>query len=217
MKKQLLILGFVFFLFGSAKAQKMLSEGVLVYNMAVETGTGQANMADMFDGATTSVYLKGNMSRMELVSGLGKEATIYDAGTGKAVILKDYSGQKLMITMTPQDWEANNKKYSDITFENTGETAVISGYNCKQAIAKLSNGSSFTVYYTEDIQLNNRGYDPQFKNLPGLAVQYEMNSGKMKFKFTLDKVNFETVPSAKFETPTSGYRVMTYQETKNIN
>lgn len=199
------------------KAQRTISEGILVYNMAVETGSGQPKMADMFDGATTTIYLKGNQSRVELVSGLGKEATIHNAKTGTAVILKDYSGQKLMITLTASDWETNNNKYKGITFENTGETAVISGYKCQKAIAKLVNGTTFTVYYTPDIRMANTSYDPQFSSLPGLAVQYEMTSGKMQFKFTLAKISFENVPASRFEIPTSGYRVITYKETRTMN
>ncbi len=151
---------------------------------------------------------------MELVSGLGREATIYNAGSGSGVILKDYSGQKLMITLTPQDWEANNKKYEGITFENTGETSVISGFSCRKAIAKLKNGTTFTVFYTPDVNVTNKSYDPQFKTLPGLPVQYEMQTGKMKFKFTLAKINFEPVALSYFEIPKSGYRVLTYEETK---
>ena len=204
------------FLFGSANlnAQKALSEGTLIYNMSVETGSSEPKMADMLDGATTTVYIKGDQSRVELVSGLGREATIYNAATGSGFILKDYSGQKLMITLTPSDWEANNKKYEGIEFENTGETSVISGFTCKKAIAKLNNGTSFTVYYTTDVNVQNKSYDSQFKTLPGLPVQYEMQAGKMKFKFTLASIKFDAVPVSKFETPKAGYRVMTYQETK---
>ncbi|MDQ6889252.1 MAG: DUF4412 domain-containing protein [Bacteroidota bacterium] len=198
-----------------SNAQKILSEGSLIYNISVETGSTEPKMADMLDGATTTIYLKGNQSRTEMVSGLGSEATIHNATTGSGVILKDYSGQKLMITLTPQDWEKNNKKYDGITFENTGETSVIEGFNCRKAIAKLKDGSTFTVYYTTDINLPNKEYDYQFKTLPGLAVQYEMQSGKMKFKFTLSKINFDNIPAAKFEIPKSGYRVLTYDETKN--
>lgn len=197
----------------SVGAQKVLTEGVMVYAMSVETGSGQPKMADMFDGATTTVYLKGNLSRVELVSGLGKEATIHNASKGSATILKDYSGQKLMITLTPSDWQANNKKYNGISFESTGETATISGYRCQKAIAKLSNGTTFSVWYTPDVKVANTSYDVQFKNLPGLAVQYEMTSGSMKFRFTLSKISFETVPASRFDIPSSGYRVMTYQET----
>ncbi|HVZ95788.1 MAG TPA: hypothetical protein VG847_02860 [Chitinophagaceae bacterium] len=196
-------------------AQKSLAEGSLVYNISVETGSSQPKMADMLDGATTTIYLKGSQSRTEMVSGLGSEATIYNAATGNGVILKDYSGQKLMITLTPQDWVKNNEKYQGIAFEKTGETAEISGFHCEKATAKLKDGSSFTVYYTTEITPVNKDYDAQFKTLPGLAVQYEMQNGKMKFKFTLSRINYSPVSSSMFEIPKSGYRVMTYQETKN--
>lgn len=195
-------------------AQKTLREGTLVYNMAVETGSGEPKMADMLDGATTTIYLSGGLSRVELVSGLGKEATIHNADNGTGVILKDYSGQKLMITLTAAQWKENNQKYDGITFENTGETKVITGYNCKKAIAKLKNGTSFTVFYTNDVKMLNNSYDAQFKNLPGLAVQYEMVTGKMKFRFTLSKINFNPVAASLFEIPKSGYRIMKYEETK---
>jgi GLPGLI family protein len=204
-------------LFCAAKlpAQKNLSEGSIIYNISVETGSAQPKMADMLDGATTTVYLKGNQSRTEMISGLGSEATIYNATTDNGVILKDYSGQKLMITLTPQDWKKNNQKYDGITFENTGETADIAGFNCQKAIAKLKDGSTFTVYYTKDVNVTNKEYDYQFKTLPGLAVQYEMQNGKMKFKFTLAKINYSSVPASKFEIPKTGYRILTYEEAKS--
>src|SRR5450432_2290174 len=110
-----------------SQGQKNFIEGSLVYNISVETGSAEPKMADMLDGATTTVYIKGNQSRTEMVSGLGSEATIYNAATGSGVILKDYSGQKLMITLSPQEWDKNNKKYEGITFENTGETMDIAG------------------------------------------------------------------------------------------
>lgn len=203
------------FLFTSVDAQKVMREGVMVYNMSVESGSNEPKMADMLDGASTTIYLKGNLSRVELVSGLGREATIFNASTGKGVILKDYSGQKLMISLSPEEWKSNNKKYDGITFENQGETSVINGYSCIKATAKLSNGTMFTVFYTNDVSLPNKSYDAQFKSLPGLPVQYEMQSGKLKLKFVLAKLSIETVPDSKFEIPTSGYRVLTYEETKN--
>ena len=195
-------------------SQKTLNEGTLVYNMSVETGSASPKMADMLDGATTSISIKGKQSKVSLVSGLGSESTVYNESTGSGFILKDYSGQKLMFTLTPNDWDENNSKYKGITFENTGESAKIAGYNCKKAIAKLKNGTSFTVYYTTEVMVGNKSYDPQFSSLPGLPVQYEMQSGKMKLKFTLSSINFNTVSTSQFEQPKSGYRVLTYQESK---
>jgi GLPGLI family protein len=197
-----------------SQAQKTLKEGTLVYNMSVETGSGEPKMADMFDGATTTIYLKGNKSRTELVSSLGSEATIFDASAGTGVILKDYSGQKLMITLSASNWAQNNSKYDGIVFLSTGESQKIAGFNCKKSIAKLKNGESFTVYYTTEVSPANKSYDAQFKTLPGLPVQYEMESGKLKLKFTLASISYNPVSASKFEIPTSGYRVLTYDETK---
>jgi GLPGLI family protein len=204
----------VFFCTFTSKAQKVISEATLVYNISIQTGSTEPKMADMLDGATTTIYIKGSQSRSELVSGLGSEVTIYDSRKGSGVILKDYSGQKLMITLTKEDWERKNGKYEGITFETTAETLEIAGYNCKKAIARLKDGSSFVVYYTPDIEVADKDYDSQFKSLPGLALQYEWQSGKMKFKYTLSRINFETVPVSKFDIPKSGYRIMTYGETK---
>ena len=198
----------------TAKSQKIISEGTLVYNISIQTGSSEPKMADMLDGATTTIYLKGSQSRSELVSGLGSEVTIYDSKKGSGVILKDYSGQKLMITLTKEDWDKKNSKYEGITFETTNETLQVAGYNCKKAIAKLRDGSSFIVYYTTELEVADKDYESQFKNLPGLALQYEWQSGKMKFKYTLAKLNFDVVPASKFDIPKTGYRVMTYAETK---
>ncbi|MEO6637190.1 MAG: DUF4412 domain-containing protein [Ginsengibacter sp.] len=198
----------------SSYAQKVLSDGILVYNISVETGSAKPKMADAFDGATITVYLKDNISRTEMVSGLGSEATIHNAATGSSVILKEYSDQKLMTTLSADNWEEINKKFDGITFENTSETVVISGYNCHKAIAKLKNGSTFTVYYTTEVKLANKNYDYQFKNLPGLPVQYEQQSDKLNIKLTLSKISFDNIPSSKFEIPKSGFRIQTYDETK---
>jgi GLPGLI family protein len=198
----------------TANAQKIISEGTLIYNISIQTGTTEPKMADMLDGATTTIYLKGSQSRSELVSGLGSEVTIYDSKKGSGVILKDYSGQKLMITLTKDDWDKKNSKYEGITFETSNETLDVAGYTCKKAIAKLRDGSSFVVYYTPELEVADKDYESQFKNLPGLALQYEWQSGKMKFKYTLAKVTFDEVPVSKFDIPKTGYRVMTYAETR---
>ena len=194
----------------SANAQRNIAEATIVYDMAIETGN------NTLAGASTTVYLKGNNSRTDMASSLGKEVTIYNSKTNNAVILKEFSGQKLMITLTKENWIAKNKMYSNIKFELTGETKTIGSYNTKKAIAKMADGKTFEVYYTPELVPSNKEYDLTFSNLPGLAVQYEIESGKMKFKYTLAKINYDPVQVSLFDFPTSGYRTMTYEENQNL-
>jgi len=198
-------------------AQKVLSEGSIVYNIAIQTNNKEPQMADALDGATSTIYLKGGLSRTTMLSALGSESTIHNSQTEKAVILKEYSGQKLMIKLSKENWATINNKYSDVLFQNTGEKSTISGYNCLKATAKLKDGTSILVYYTPDIVVSNKEYDQTFKNLPGLAMQYEYTSGNLKFKYTVSKIDFGSLSLSMFEFPKSGYREMTYEESQKKN
>lgn len=197
-------------------AQKTISEGTLVYDIVIQSGNKDPQMADALDGGTVTIYMKGGQSRSDMVSALGKETTIHDTKTGNAVILKEYSGQKLMITLTKDNWAQKNKTYSEITFESTDETKTIAGYVCKRAVAKLPSGKTFQVFYTPDLNLSNKEYNATFKNLPGIALEYEYESSSMKYRYTLSKISFEPVPVSKFDFPKSGYRVMTYEENQQM-
>ena len=197
-------------------AQKTISEGTIVYDMEIQTGTNQPQKGDALEGTTTTVYLKGNNSRTDVVSTLGKEITIFNSKTDNAVILKEFSGQKLMITLTRDNWKLKNKMYNDVKFELTNEVKNIAGYNTKKAIANLADGRSFVVYYAPDIVIANKEYDATFINLPGLPIQYEIESGKMKFKYTVSKINYDPVLVSQFDFPTTGYRVMTYEENQKL-
>lgn len=205
----MLIAGFVTAV-TSANAQRNIAEATIVYNVEIQSGNNISN------GATTTVYLKGNNNRTDMASTLGKETTIYNSKTNSAVILKEFSGQKLMITLTKENWVAKNKMYNNIKFELTGESKTIGGYNTKKAIARMADGKTFDVYYTPELVPTNKEYDLTFSNLPGLAVQYEIESGKTRFKYTLAKINYDPVQVSLFDFPTSGYRTMTYEENQNL-
>src|ERR1044071_8051542 len=163
-----LILILIFLSFNHLTAQKQVSDLTLVYDAAVTTGSKTPQLGDAFDGATTTVYIKGGMSRSEMVSALASFTTIHDATNGTSVILQEVSGQKLLIRMSAENWKDKNKRYEGITFSNTNETKTIAGYKCVKAIAKMRDGATFTVFYTTETMPENIEYNYQFKNLNGL-------------------------------------------------
>jgi hypothetical protein len=217
MKKYPVILIVLVLMFGfNTKAQKKVAELTLVYDATISTGNGQPKLADAFDGATTTVYIKGTMSRSEMVSALASFTSIYDSRTGVAVVLQEISGQKLLIHMTADNWKEKNRRYEGISFTNTSETKTIAGYKCTKAIATMKDGSAFTVYYTKEIIPENAAYDVQFKDLEGLPLEYELIQGNLKIKYTVSKINMNPVPASKFDIPKSGYRELTYEESRKL-
>lgn len=194
--------------------QKTISEGTVTYDIFIQPKNKDAKANNGLAGAKSTVYLKGSLVRTDMTSSLGTETTIYNAKIGNAVILKEYSGQKLMITLTKENWLASNKKYDGITYQNTPDTKVIEGYDCKRAVAKLNDGSTISVYYTTALTAINKEYNQAFKNLPGFPLEYEFETDKLIIKYQFSNIDFSPLTSSKFDFPKSGYRVMTYDENK---
>ncbi|MFI5134000.1 MAG: DUF4412 domain-containing protein [Chitinophagales bacterium] len=197
--------------------QKKLTEAVISYDIVINTNNKSPQAADLLDGATSVIYLKGNSSRSEMISSLGTQSTIIDGKTGDVTVLKDYGEQKYMIKMTPENWKQSNKKYEGITFTYVDEYKTIAGYKCQKAIGKLSDTSTFTVYFTREMEPINKDFQYLNKNLPGLAMQYEAVLGKLMVTYTVSSINFNPVPVSKFDLPKSGYRVMSYEESRGGN
>ena len=193
---------------------RKLTEATISYDIVINTNNTTPKAADLLDGAVSIIYLKGNSSRSEMVSSLGTQSTIIDGKSGNVTILKEYGEQKYMINLTPAEWKESNKKYEGVEFTYEKEFKTIAGYNCQKAIGKLADGSSFTVFFTKDLMPVNKDFQYLNRALPGLAMQYEANMGKQKVTYTVSNINFNLVPAAKFDAPKSGYRVMTYDETK---
>ena len=203
----------------SVAAQKKFTEGTISYDVVINTGTEKPKNADYLDGTTVTNYIKSNKSRSEMVSPLGTLVTIHDSSKNSIVILKEFGDQKYMITLTPEDWKDANKKYEGIsfTYDDAAEEKTIQGYKCKKAIGKLADGTTYTVWYTPDLVPENKNFQYETRSLPGLALEYEINSKDQKVTYTVSKISFSPVQASKFDLPKSGYRIMTYAETKGRN
>lgn len=218
MKNSFLIVPLFLMVAASAVAQKKFTEGTISYNVVINTGSDKPKNADFLDGTTVVNYIKGDKSRTEMVSPLGALTTIYDGSKNAIVILKDIGEQKYMITLTPGDWKDANKKYEGIIFTYEEGEKTILEYKCKRAVAKLPDGTTYTVWYTPDLVPENKNFQYETRSLPGLAMEYEtMNAKGEKTIYTVSKISFSPVQASKFDLPKTGYRVMTYAESKGAN
>lgn len=217
MKQLFLLLGvFSASVFTTAEAQKKYAEGHLDYTINI-TGLDAGSPAyQSLNGASLHIYLKPSQSRTEMVSALGTESSIYDSRAKSGFLLKEYSGQKLMITLNGDNWKQKNQFYEEANFSIDNSRTIIAGQSCKKATASLPGNKTLVVYFNPEIELVNTTYNNAFPNLPGLPVQYELQSGNLNFRYTLKEVSWEPVSSAKFEVPRTGYRVMTYDENQQL-
>jgi GLPGLI family protein len=195
-----------------AASQKRVGDLTLLYNSVISSAKDSAKKIS----STTGYFLKGNLSRAEVNNSMFSSITIYDSKAGSGVLLKEVNGQKLLIRMNEENWIQKNKRFANLNFIKTNEKKMIAGYPCVQAKASAADGFEMTVYYTRDLIPENKSYDPAFKNLDGLPLEYEFTKGDLHIRFTLAAINLNPVPASKFDIPTSGYRELTFEESLKL-
>ena len=105
-------------------AQKQLTEAVVEYDISISSSKADA-LTDNLNGAKLTLYVRPGISRTEMASSLGTESTVFDNKAGKGFILKEYSGQKLMITMNKENWLQKNQRNDNLEYTISAETTEV--------------------------------------------------------------------------------------------
>lgn len=193
-------------------AQKVISDGTISYNVSVVSGKTEPGIADAFDGASLTVYMKGTSVRTDFKSILRLQSIFFDGTDGSAVLLRESGKEKYMTNFDKSQWANYNKKYEGITFTYPAETKTIANYSCKKAIGTLKDGSTIEIFFTPDLTPQAAGYDYIFKDLPGLPLEYQVNSGKVVVKYLASSVISTPVSASKFDKPKAGYKILEYKQ-----
>ncbi len=182
-------------------ASKLIAECTITYAVSLEGADGNPT--------TKTLFIKGKKTRTDISYSPFHQSTILDNRTGDAVVLKNIGSDKYISSFTVQQWKEKNNKWDDVKVSFTNETKKILTYTCRKAILTTKENNHFIVYYTTDFVTSATENPYQFKNIPGLILEYESQTGERKLiTFKATNVDFSPVPVAKFEIPTTGYRVL---------
>lgn len=213
MKNMLLLMTFTFFLSADISAQKKVAELSLQYEGGLLDLNGQLPPASK---VMLNVFVKGLLSRSEQVTSGFTSTTFHDAHTRATTMLREVSGQKLMIRLSDEDWTQKNARYNNISFRYLGPAKSIAGYACEAAEAELNGGLKLKVFFTTELDVENKSFEPMFSSLTGLPLEWELIQGNNTLKYTLLKLELNPVPISKFDLPKSGYRELSYEEARKL-
>lgn len=208
-----ILLGVLFF-WGSSltpQAQRRLTEATLVYTIHVDDKDSAATQPHFADGAVSTSYLKGANSRTDLVTQSGKQSTIFISKSAQVVLLKEYGNQRYLTRMTLSQWERSNKKYREAVITLLSDTLRLKGYLCYKALATLADSTTFTIWYTKELNPLNKEFLPMAGSVPGLILSFETLLGDKKVRYEIDQIVLNPVQQVLFDIPESGYRVLELQ------
>jgi GLPGLI family protein len=76
----------------------------------------------------------------------------------------------------------------DMVIEETSETKVIAGFNCKKAIVRLpSQNEQFIIYYTNEIKLKHPNSTNPYKKIAGVLMEFELKLLYLHMRFEAEK------------------------------
>ena len=205
----------VSFLFLSAGTFAKDFKGVITYKVTV-TGSEVTDEVRAMMPKTMVMTVKDGKSRTEMVMGMGKTVVIANAEDKTSVVLLDMMGQKMAIKSTMEDIQKELDEAPEYTVEKTSETKTILDYTCKKAIIRSSEGTEIIVYYTDELGTGATYFDdPQFKEIDGLMLEFEIPEQGMNMKFTAINVEKKNVSDTEFDIP-DGYQVKTREEMQGM-
>ncbi len=98
-------------------------------------------------------------------------------------------------------------EFGELEFKITEDTLRICDFLCKKAIAKLPDGSSFEVYFTEEIGLKNPNALTPFEPIDGVLMKFQMKLNSVRMDINAKKFYEKKVPVEEFEIPPGFKRI----------
>jgi len=205
MKRALVIILLIITYHLSAQ-QRIIAECTITFNLTA-TDSATSKMKDALKASSKTVYIKGNESRVNLVSPAFNQSVIYDKTSGDATILREFGSNKFITKLDSDKWITENKQFLNSRIETTGEHKTILNYDCTKAFIHLKDSSIYTIYYAPSIIPSVKEFEYLFKEVNGMVLAYEGTGSKgEKVIYTATKVNLSPVPISVFSIPNSGYR-----------
>lgn len=206
-------------LVGRLQAQKQVSDAQITYQVKVDLPAGvPASAATQFENSRLVYTFKNYLFRSDMYIGQKTYSNIRNSKDHTAVSLIDNgSSTKYLIRFDPQELAKESGRFEGVTFADGGETRKIAGYVCKAATGRLKDGTTFTLYYTPDLVMEDQDYNDRFRGLRGVPLEFETTThNQVKMTMTASQISLAPQPRAAFTIPTSGYREISYTELQHL-
>ncbi len=108
---------------------------------------------------------------------------------------------KLLYEAKPGEIFPGFESMDSMILTKTSKTAVICGYNCKNAEVKFpsTNGRVFNIWYTNEIAIKNPNEATPFNSIDGVLMSFFFLMGKTELYFDAETVYKKDIPDALFE------------------
>lgn len=151
------------------------------------------------------VYVKGDQCKTVLQTPQLTQTLYFSEQQSKATVTKDIgTSHFLQVINYPP---INSPNLLSIKFLNPDSIVNILDYSCKQLSLKWSDGTTYFVWYTNQIAATINNYELAFKEVPGLVLAYTVisNSGT-SLHYQATKIDLSPISLSQFNVNKERYQ-----------
>lgn len=175
-----------------------ITEGKIAYKIDLsqtDIGMLQKQMLEM---AKLTISFKDAFVKTDFDMGMVATTVIADGNTKTGLMLFSMMGNKTASKMSAEDFSQKEKTKGKYTVEYSDETKEIAGYKCKKANVKLENGTTLSLFYTEDIQPAKMNTDFTYEGIKGFPLEMQIDMNGMKVNMVATSVDGAPLPADYF-------------------
>lgn len=200
----------------NSKGGKGLTEGIIEYKAAaVDPSSSLASFAP----SKMTIKFKEDKSRVELSAAMGLFSTAFisDPHEKKLTQMIKLLNKKYVHIADEKEIAQDNAIANDMIIEETNETKLIAGYNCKKAIVKFKDNKKpeFSIYYTDEISIADPNWSNPFYSINGVLMEYQMERHGLELRFEAQSVKKAEVEEEEF-VRSKEYQVISRQEMEDL-
>ena len=205
---------YLFFLISTnSRAQKPFTEGVVVYNIKLESADHNE-----YKGVYTFTF-KGPHIKKELKLENGfSDIVIIDCGMNTVYSLQNRDGKKYSIQLSMADMLKRQEPFIGYTIKNEiRNEKKIAGCVVYKGKVNYKNGSSAEIYYSKDWYPSQPITFERFPDTKFMPMHYAYTDEHgIDMEFDAAKVELSPVENAVFRIP-ADYKVISYDEYKQMS
>jgi GLPGLI family protein len=177
------------------------SEGIIEYKVTYPKMDKSNFMLDFMPKKMTMKF-KDDKYMTSLSAGMGMFKTnfICDQEEERFTQMVKLINKKYALQLEGDAIAASLLKLPKFHIEFTNEQKKILNYTCKKAIITVDNESNdaFSVYYTDQINIENPNWCNQFDGINGVMLEYQYEKYDVCMKFNATKIKFTEIGDDEF-------------------
>lgn len=182
------------------RGSKYIQEGEIIYSLSY---FGSLTVPVEFLPKNLTVTFKDDKILFELLSPYGKSGIVNLINPENGIYDTYYSffSRKYYYPASENEIFPGFSGMEGMTVKKTERTAVICGYNCKNAEITLPSDNSkvYNVWYTTEIKVPNSNSANPFRQIDGMLMSFFFRLGDAELHFEAESVYSKSIPDKFFE------------------